>query len=350
MDGVEFIRHVAEGELAGAVIIASALDAKVIHAVRAVGEGYGLQVLGAIEKPLTARRLGELLATYRPRPRAPRSRGGRRRRRRSPARGRGRRWATGASRSTSSRASTWRPGRWPPPTPCRAGTSPAGAGCRRRCSSRCSSASGSSPTSSARALQTRVRATSTGFAAAGLDLDRLGRPRARRASTTPSWPTGRPPSPAPPASTRRASPSRSTSGRCAHRPGRRARRAHPAAGQGLRRRRSTASAPGTRRSSSCAAVPLTEVKLGAAPRDAARPAIRQRAAGPRGADRASAASSASPSSATAATSEDDLRLLLDVGCDRVAGRVHRRRRCPATSSRAGWRRWDPDRLGVGGAG
>jgi EAL domain-containing protein (putative c-di-GMP-specific phosphodiesterase class I)/DNA-binding SARP family transcriptional activator len=70
MDGVEFIRHVAEGELACAVIIASALDAKVIHAVQAVGEGYGLQVLGTIEKPLTARRLGELLATYRPRPRS----------------------------------------------------------------------------------------------------------------------------------------------------------------------------------------------------------------------------------------------------------------------------------------
>ena len=65
MDGVEFIHHVAEHELAGAVIIASALDAKVIDAVRAVSEGCGLQVLGAIEKPLTARRLGELLATYR---------------------------------------------------------------------------------------------------------------------------------------------------------------------------------------------------------------------------------------------------------------------------------------------
>ncbi len=69
MDGVEFIRHVAEGERAGAVILASALDAKVLHAVRAVGEGYGLQVLGAVEKPLTARRLGELLTSYRPRPR-----------------------------------------------------------------------------------------------------------------------------------------------------------------------------------------------------------------------------------------------------------------------------------------
>jgi EAL domain-containing protein (putative c-di-GMP-specific phosphodiesterase class I)/DNA-binding SARP family transcriptional activator/AmiR/NasT family two-component response regulator len=76
MDGVEFIRHVAEGELTGAVIVASALDAKVLEAVRAVSEGYGLQVLGVIEKPLTARRLRDLLATYRPRPRvrsAPRS-------------------------------------------------------------------------------------------------------------------------------------------------------------------------------------------------------------------------------------------------------------------------------------
>jgi EAL domain-containing protein (putative c-di-GMP-specific phosphodiesterase class I) len=69
MDGVEFIRHVAERGLAGAVIIASALDTKVVQAVRAVSEGYGLQVLGAIEKPLRARRLAELLADYRPRPR-----------------------------------------------------------------------------------------------------------------------------------------------------------------------------------------------------------------------------------------------------------------------------------------
>lgn len=74
MDGVEFIRHVAEQELAGAVIIASALDSKVVQAVRSVGEGYGLQVLGALAKPLTARALTDLLATYR---RAPRSRAAR---------------------------------------------------------------------------------------------------------------------------------------------------------------------------------------------------------------------------------------------------------------------------------
>ena len=64
MDGVEFIRHVAERQLADAVIIASGLDASVLHAVEEVGEGYGLQVLGTIEKPLTARRLSDLLSAY----------------------------------------------------------------------------------------------------------------------------------------------------------------------------------------------------------------------------------------------------------------------------------------------
>jgi DNA-binding SARP family transcriptional activator/EAL domain-containing protein (putative c-di-GMP-specific phosphodiesterase class I) len=65
MDGVEFIRHVAERGLAGAVVIASGLEHRVVHAAEAVSEGYGLQVLGAVEKPLTARRLGELLGGYR---------------------------------------------------------------------------------------------------------------------------------------------------------------------------------------------------------------------------------------------------------------------------------------------
>jgi DNA-binding SARP family transcriptional activator/EAL domain-containing protein (putative c-di-GMP-specific phosphodiesterase class I) len=65
MDGVEFIRHVAQRRLASAVLVASTLDHSVLQAVEAVGSGYGLQVLGAVEKPLTARRLSELLAGYR---------------------------------------------------------------------------------------------------------------------------------------------------------------------------------------------------------------------------------------------------------------------------------------------
>jgi DNA-binding SARP family transcriptional activator/CheY-like chemotaxis protein len=68
MDGVEFIRHVAERRLASAVAIASGLDRRLLEAVRAVSEGYGLQVLGAVGKPLTARALEDLLSAYQPPP------------------------------------------------------------------------------------------------------------------------------------------------------------------------------------------------------------------------------------------------------------------------------------------
>ncbi len=65
MDGVEFVDHVAQRGLASAVIVVSGLDRSVLRAVQAVSEGDGLQVLGAVEKPLSAKRLGELLAGYR---------------------------------------------------------------------------------------------------------------------------------------------------------------------------------------------------------------------------------------------------------------------------------------------
>ncbi len=68
MDGVEFIRHVAARRLASAVAIASGLDRRVLETVRAASEGYGLQVLGAVGKPLTTRALEDLLAAYRPPP------------------------------------------------------------------------------------------------------------------------------------------------------------------------------------------------------------------------------------------------------------------------------------------
>jgi DNA-binding SARP family transcriptional activator/CheY-like chemotaxis protein len=68
MDGVEFVGHVAQRGLASAVIVVSGLDRSVLRAVQAVSEGDGLQVLGAVEKPLSAKRLSELLAGYRRRP------------------------------------------------------------------------------------------------------------------------------------------------------------------------------------------------------------------------------------------------------------------------------------------
>ncbi len=66
MDGVEFIRNVAERRLASAVVFASGLDGRVLETVRAASEGYGMQVLGAVGKPLTAAALEKLLAAYRP--------------------------------------------------------------------------------------------------------------------------------------------------------------------------------------------------------------------------------------------------------------------------------------------
>ena len=71
MDGVEFIRRVGERGLASSVVIASGLDSRVLEAVKTIGEAHGLQVLGAIEKPITPRRLAELLASYRRQPARP---------------------------------------------------------------------------------------------------------------------------------------------------------------------------------------------------------------------------------------------------------------------------------------
>ncbi len=66
MDGVEFIRHVAERRLASAVVIASGLEERVLETVRAASQGYGLQVLGAVAKPLTTASLERMLAAFRP--------------------------------------------------------------------------------------------------------------------------------------------------------------------------------------------------------------------------------------------------------------------------------------------
>jgi EAL domain-containing protein (putative c-di-GMP-specific phosphodiesterase class I)/FixJ family two-component response regulator len=64
MDGVEFVARVAESNLACAMVIASGLETNVLRAVEAIGASHGLHVLAALEKPLTARRLGEVLRQY----------------------------------------------------------------------------------------------------------------------------------------------------------------------------------------------------------------------------------------------------------------------------------------------
>jgi EAL domain-containing protein (putative c-di-GMP-specific phosphodiesterase class I)/CheY-like chemotaxis protein len=66
MDGIEFLRQVAELAAGTAIIIASGLDDDVLRAAEATARGYGLVVLGAIPKPLTARRLLQAVGLHRP--------------------------------------------------------------------------------------------------------------------------------------------------------------------------------------------------------------------------------------------------------------------------------------------
>lgn len=64
MDGVEFVRRIGEQGVASSVVITSALESSVLHAVEAVGAGYGLTVLGSIEKPLSAASLRLVLGRH----------------------------------------------------------------------------------------------------------------------------------------------------------------------------------------------------------------------------------------------------------------------------------------------
>ena len=209
MDGVEFIRHVAERELASAVIISSALEPKVVHAVEALGEAYGLQLLGAIEKPLTARQLGELLAAHQRDP-APRT-GGEERAAVTAADvtgalhgGRMRRPLPAGGRPGDRQRQRRRDRR-------RAGTTRPRVGSGRRRSCRCSRPRGWSAASPSTSSTSRARTRASSRAR---DSTSTSRSRCRRAaSATRAWPTGSPRSPASAAPTRDGSCAGSASAR-----------------------------------------------------------------------------------------------------------------------------------------
>ncbi len=64
IDGIEFIRCVAKDKLASAVALFSALDQALLSTVQGMARAYGLRVIGAIEKPLTAGKLRALIERY----------------------------------------------------------------------------------------------------------------------------------------------------------------------------------------------------------------------------------------------------------------------------------------------
>jgi CheY-like chemotaxis protein len=71
MDGMTFFRHLADRRLDTALIIASGLDEAILDAAEATAIGHGLTVLGVVRKPLTARRLLEVVSLHRPGAAAP---------------------------------------------------------------------------------------------------------------------------------------------------------------------------------------------------------------------------------------------------------------------------------------
>jgi EAL domain-containing protein (putative c-di-GMP-specific phosphodiesterase class I) len=66
MDGVQFIRHLAEDQLVASIILQSGLESQLIGSVESMARAHGLTVLGTIEKPVTAQKLYNLLSKYRP--------------------------------------------------------------------------------------------------------------------------------------------------------------------------------------------------------------------------------------------------------------------------------------------
>ncbi|HET9653609.1 MAG TPA: EAL domain-containing response regulator, partial [Usitatibacter sp.] len=64
MDGIEFIRHLGEMPLPPALIVASEQDRSLIASVGTMARTYGVEVLDAIEKPVTGRKLAAALENF----------------------------------------------------------------------------------------------------------------------------------------------------------------------------------------------------------------------------------------------------------------------------------------------
>jgi EAL domain-containing protein (putative c-di-GMP-specific phosphodiesterase class I) len=65
MDGMAFIRHVGEIVSGVSLIVASSLDRAVVASVGTMAKAYGMNLLGAIDKPPTAKKLRGLIDLYR---------------------------------------------------------------------------------------------------------------------------------------------------------------------------------------------------------------------------------------------------------------------------------------------
>jgi EAL domain-containing protein (putative c-di-GMP-specific phosphodiesterase class I) len=73
MDGMELIRHIGDAGVKVSMILSSALDRALLLSVETMTKAYGIDLLGAIEKPVTVSKLEGLIGLYQP-PSAPRQR------------------------------------------------------------------------------------------------------------------------------------------------------------------------------------------------------------------------------------------------------------------------------------
>jgi EAL domain-containing protein (putative c-di-GMP-specific phosphodiesterase class I) len=64
MDGMEFIRHLAEAKYPAALIVASSMAPTLIASVESMARAYGVNLLGAISKPVTAKKLKAAILFY----------------------------------------------------------------------------------------------------------------------------------------------------------------------------------------------------------------------------------------------------------------------------------------------
>ncbi len=64
MDGMEFIRHLGQANTRVSLILASALERKLIASIGTMTEAYGIKLLGIVEKPLTAAKLQALIKLH----------------------------------------------------------------------------------------------------------------------------------------------------------------------------------------------------------------------------------------------------------------------------------------------
>lgn len=61
MDGIEFLRLLAEGDYQGTVVLLSGMDAGVLKAAERLAMAQGLTILGACKKPVASAELGDLV-------------------------------------------------------------------------------------------------------------------------------------------------------------------------------------------------------------------------------------------------------------------------------------------------